>query len=119
MRRQPERNANLVDLSQGLGDVGAGGGELRLTLVVVLLTYDILPDQRLCPREFGLRQDQRGAALVERGDPGVQDGNLVVDILNGVLQRPAPAPGFSLDPARSGRGRLQVGHRGVDRRLLL
>ena len=59
-----------------------------------------------------------GVALVESGNAGMQQGHLVVDVLDGVLQFPAPAPGLCFDTAHRGRGRLQIRLRGIDRRFL-
>ena len=44
---------------------------------------------------------------------------MVVEVLHGALQFPAPAPGFCFNTARLGFGRLQVRLCGVDRRSLL
>ena len=43
---------------------------------------------------------------------------MVVDVLYGVLQFPAPAPGLRFDAAHHGRCRLQIRLRAVDGRLL-
>jgi hypothetical protein len=69
------------------------------------------------PVEVDLSQRELGATLVDTGNPGAQQGDLVVDALDGVLQRPAPAPGLRLDAAHFGRRRLQVRHRRIDSRL--
>ena len=118
LRRQPQRDADLVDFGQGLGEVRASRRQLRLP-PVVLLTRHIGPgDKLLRPIEFDLRQHQCGLALVDRGDPRVQQSDLAVDILHGALQVPALAPCLRFDRAHRSGGRLQVRFRSVDRRLL-
>ena len=47
--------------------------------------------------EVNLSQRELGFALVYAGNPGAQQGDLVVDVLHGVLQRPAPAHGLRFD----------------------
>ena len=54
------------------------------------------------PVEVNLSQRELGLALIDTGNSGAQQGNLVVDVLDGVLQRPAPAPGLRFDPAYLG-----------------
>ena len=120
MRRQPQRDADLVDFGQGLGEFRAGRRQLRLPLVVHLTAgTSALATSCRARSNCNLRQRQCGLALVERGDPRVQQGDLVVDILHGVLQVPAPAPGLRFDRAHRRGGCLQVCFRGVDRCLLL
>ena len=50
------------------------------------------------PSEFDLSQREVRLALFESGDPGVQQGDLVVDLLDGVLQAPALAPRVRFQP---------------------
>ena len=61
---------------------------------------------------------QRGLALVDGGNPRMQSGDLVVDVLHGVLQFPAPASRLRFDAAHRGARRLQVRLCGIDGRLL-
>ena len=49
----------------------------------------------------------------------MQKRDLVVDVLHGALQVPAPAPCLRFDRAHRGDGCLQICFRGVDRCLLL
>ena len=70
-----------------------------------------------CPIEFELGQRQRGLALVDAGNPRMQHGDLIVDVLHGVLQFPAPASRFRFDAAHRGGRRLQVRLRRIDGRL--
>ena len=119
LRRQPQRDADLVDFGQGLGEFRASRRQLRLPLVVHLTRHIVPGDELLRPIEFNLRQRQCGLALVDSGDPRVQQRDLVIDVLHGVLQVPASAPGLRFDRARRRGGCLQVCFRGVDRCLLL
>jgi hypothetical protein len=77
------------------------------------------PEQLLCPIEVDLCQRQRGLALIVSGDASAQKSYLVVQVLHGTLQFPAPARGFCFNTARLGFGRLQVCVCGVDGRSLL
>ena len=72
--------------------------------------------QLLGPVEFGLCQLERGLALIESGNPGVQQSDLVVDVLHGVLQFPALAPGLCFDTAHRGLAASQVRLCGIDGR---
>jgi hypothetical protein len=76
--------------------------------IVLLTALSRGPEQLLCPIEVDLRQPQLGLGLIEVGDASVQKGDLVVEVLHGALQFPAPASGFGFNPARLGFGRLQV-----------
>ena len=119
LRRQPQRDADLVDFGQGLDEFRAGRRQLRLPLVVHLTRHIVPGDELPRPIEFDLRQHQCGLALVDSGDPRVQESDLAVDILHGALQVPALAHGLRFDRARRRDGCLQVRFRGVDRCLLL
>ena len=119
LRRQPQRDADLVDFGQGLSEFRAGRRQLRLPLVVHLTRHIGAGDELPRPIEFELRQRQRGLALFDSGDPRVQQSDLAVDILHGALQVPALAPCLRFDRAHRRGGGLQVCFRGVDRRLLL
>ena len=119
LRRQSEGDADLIDLGQRLGELRAGRRQRRLPLVVHLTRHVGAGEEFLRPVEFKLRQRQRGLALVDSGDPRVQQRDLVVDVLHGVLQVPAPAHGLRLDRARRRDGELEVGLRDVHRRLFL
>ena len=119
LRRQPQRDADLVDFGQGLGEFRASRRQRRLPLVVHLTRHIVSGDELLRPIEFNLRQRQCGLALVDSGDPRVQQRDLVIDILHGVLQVPASAHCLRFDRACRRVGGLQVCFRGVDRCLLL
>ena len=70
------------------------------------------------PLEFELGQCQRRLAFFDAGNSGAQFGDLIGDVLHGVLQFPAPAPGFRFNAAdRGGRG-LQIRLGRLDCRLL-
>ena len=75
-------------------------------------------DQLFCPVELGLGQLQRGLALVEIGNPGVQESDLVVDVLYGVLELPALAPRLGLETAHRRGRRHQIRRAVIHRRLL-
>ena len=109
----------MVNFGQGFGDLCVGSRQLFLRPIVLLTALSRGPEQLLCPIEVDLCQRQRGLALIESGDPSMQKSYLVVDVLHGVLQFPAPAPGFCFNTARHGFGRLQVCVCGVDGRSLL
>jgi hypothetical protein len=47
-----------------------------------------------------------------------RSSDLILDVLHGVLQIPAPAPGLRFDTVRLGHGRTQIRLRGIDGRLL-
>ncbi len=49
----------------------------------------------------------------------MQHGHPVVDVLNGVLQFPAQAPGLRFDTAHRGRGRIQIRLCDIDGRLFI
>ena len=117
LRRQPQGDADLVHVGQCLGDALRGPSTGRLPPVELRPRTSSRRHQLLCPIEFELGQRQRGLALVEVGDPGMQDRDLVVDVLHGVLQFPALAPGLRFDAAHRGAGRLQIRLRRVDRGL--
>ena len=108
-----------MDFGQGLGEFRASRRQLRLPPVVLRARHIGPGDELSRPIEFNLRQRQCGLALVDSGDPRVQESDLVVDILHGVLQVPAPAPCLRFDRAHRRGGCLQVCFRGVDRCLLL
>ena len=70
--------------------------------------------QPLRPIEVGLRQRQLGLALIESGDSSTQKSDFVFDVLDRVLQSPAPGPGLCFDIPHRGFGRAQVRGRGID-----
>ena len=91
----------------------------RLPLIELRLAeYCSMPTSCRARSNSSCGQCQRGLALVDAGDPGMQHGDLVFDVLHGVLQLPAPAPGLRFDAAHRGPGRLQIRLRGIDGRLL-
>ena len=53
------------------------------------LAYRSRRQQFLRPGEFNLRELQCGLAFFKGGNAGMQQGDLVVDVLHGVLQLPA------------------------------
>jgi hypothetical protein len=59
-----------------------------------------------------------GIAFIESGNPGMQQGYLVVNVLDCVLQPEALAPGLCFDTAHQGRGRLQIRLCRIDGRTL-
>ncbi len=118
LRRQPQRDAGLVNLGQGLDELRASRRQLRLPRIVLLAGYIGPADERPRPIELKLRQRQRGLAFVDTGDPRMQQSDLVVDVLHRVLQVPAPAQCQCLDRAHRRGGGLQVRRRDVDRGLL-
>jgi hypothetical protein len=69
------------------------------------------------PVEVNLSQRELGFALVDAGNLGPQQGDLVVNVLHRVLQRPAPAHGLRFDAAYFGPGHLQVCRRRIDSRF--
>ena len=74
---------------------------------VVHLSGDIVRHHQFGgPIEVKLSQHELGFGLVHTGDPGVEQSDLVVDVLDGVLQRPAPAHGLRFDAAYFGLGHL-------------
>ena len=119
LRWQPERNADLVNFGQRLDELRTSRRQLRLALVVHLARHIVPADELPCSIELKLRQHQCGLALVDRGDARVQQSDLAVDAFHGALQIPALAHRLRFDRARRRGGCLQVGFRGVHRRLLL
>ena len=81
----------MSDIGQRRDDVRAGRQQLRLPPVVHLSGDIVRHHQFGGPVEVKLSQHQLGFVLVDAGNLGAQQGDLVVDGLHGVLQRPAPA----------------------------
>ena len=108
LRRQPQRDTGLVNLCKGFIDLRVGSRQRFLRPIVLLTAFSRGPEQLLCPTEVNLCQRQHRLALIESGDASMQKGYLVVEVLHGALQFPAPAPGFCFNTARLGFGRLQV-----------
>jgi len=119
LRRQPQRGTGLVNFGQVLFDLCVGSRQGFLRLIVRLTALGRGPEQLLCPIEVKLCQCKHRLVPIESGDPSVQKGCLVVEVLHGALQFPAPAHGFCFNTARLGFGRLQVRLCGIDRRSLL
>ena len=119
LRRQSQRGANLVNFGQRLGDLCARQSTR-------LLERDRTADgsQPRSPASCCARSKSAcasvnvGLALVESGYPSMQQGDLVVDVLDGVLQLPAPGPCLCFDIPHRGLGRPQVRLCGIDGRLL-
>ena len=85
---------------------------------VVQLSGDIVRHHQLGGSiEVKLSQGELGLVLVDIGDPGMEQGDLVVDVLHGVLQRPAPAHGLRFDAAHVGLRYRQLCRRRIDGRL--
>ena len=61
------------------------------------------------PVEVRLGQPERGLLGFERRHVGPQQGDLIVDLLDGMLQVEAEAPGFSDDAACRGRRGHEIG----------
>jgi len=87
-------------------------------LIVELAARRVIYDQPRRPVELLLRKDQRGLGLLERRDPGMQQRDLVFDILDRLLQLPAPTPGQGFDAAHVGPSRCKIRLCGIDSRLL-
>ena len=102
-----------------MGEFRAGRRQLRLPPVVLRTRHVVSGDELLRPIEVKLRQGQCGLALFDSGDSRVQESDLIIDVLHGVLQVPASAHRLRFGCARRRGGCLQVGFRGVDRCLLL
>ena len=116
-RRQSQRGADLTDIGQRRDNVRAGRQQDGLPPVVLRPWGIVCHHQFGGPVEVNLSQRELGFALVDAGNLGPQQGDLVVDVLHGVLQRPAPAHGLRFDAAHFGPGHLQVRRRRVDGRL--
>ena len=108
LRRQPQRGAGLVNLCQGFIDLRVGSRQRSLRPIILLTAFRRGPEQLLCPTEVDLCQCQHRLALIESGDASAQKGDLVVEVLHGALQFPAPASGFGFNTARLGFRRQQV-----------
>ena len=117
---QLQRDPDLGGFGQGLGEFRASRRQFPPPLGRTPHAASS-PSATNSPRpiKLDLRQRQRGLALVNSGDPRVQQSDLAVDVLHGTLQVPAPAPRLGFDPAHRRGGRLQVRVRDVHRRLLL
>ena len=107
----------MTDIGQRRGNVRARRQQARLPPVVLRPGDIVRHHQFRGPVEVNLSQRELGLALVDTGDPGAQQGDLVVDVLDSVLQRPAPAPGLRFDAAHFGLRHLQVRRRRIDGRL--
>jgi hypothetical protein len=70
------------------------------------------------PLEFELGQCQRRLALVDAGDPRMQFGQPIGDVVHGELQFPVPASRLRFEAAHSGGRRLQVRLGDIDGRPL-
>ena len=66
-------------------------------------------DEACVPVEGGLRQRERGPLRLERRHVGPQQGDLVIDLFDGVLEIETQAAGFSDGAARGGRCSHQIG----------
>ena len=107
----------MSDVGQRRDNVRARRQQLRLPPVVHLSGDIVRHHQFGGPVEVKLSQHELGFGLVDAGNLGAQQGDLVVDGLHGVLQRPAPAHGLRFDAAHFGLGDLQVRRRRIDSRL--
>jgi hypothetical protein len=115
--RQSQRGADLTYIRTRRDDVRARRQQDRLP-PVVLRPWGIVGHHQLSRSiEVNLSQRKLGLALVETGNLGAQQRDLVVDVLHGVLERPAPAHGLRFKAAHFGPGHLQVCGRRIDRRL--
>ena len=107
----------MTDIGQRRDNVRAGRQQDGLPAVVLRPWGIVCHHQFGGPVEVNLSQRELGFALVDTGNLGAQQGDLVVDVLHGVLQRPAPAHGLRFDAAHFGLGHLQVCRRRIDSRL--
>ena len=105
-------------------DVGKRGDNVRASRQqdglppVVLRPWGIVRHHQFGgPVEVDLSQRELGLALVDAGNLGAQQGDLVVDVLHGVLQRPAPAHGLRFDAAHFGLRYREFSRRRIHRRL--
>src|SRR5262249_1057741 len=103
---QAQKDTDLVHIRQRLDDARSSNQQRRLTLIIELPARRICYDQLRRPVELLLRECKCRLRLLERGDPSMQDGYLVLDILSRLFDLPGPAPGLCLDPAHRGPGRL-------------
>ena len=86
LRRQSQGSADLADIGKRRGNVRAGRQQGGLP-PVVLRPWDIVRHHQFGgPIEVELSQREFGLVLVDIGNSGVQQGDLVVDVLEGVLQ---------------------------------
>jgi hypothetical protein len=118
LRRQPQRDADLVRIGKGLGHLSASDRHCGLPPVVLLLGGRRRRDQLLCSLEFKLGELERRPAHFDAGHPGAQQRYLIFHCLHGVLQVPAPAPGLGFDAPHRGVGRFEIGLCRIDGRLL-
>jgi hypothetical protein len=86
-------------------------------LVVLLLGSRRRCDQLPDPPEFELGELERRPAHFDAGNLSTQQRYLILDLLDGVLQIPTPAPGLCFDAPYRGLGRLEIRLRGIDGRL--
>ena len=107
--RQPERDPRLVNAFQGLLDLGLGDPQRRTGLIVFLLRDGIRDDELCVPVEGRLGQHERGLLGFERGHVGPQQGDLIIDLFDGMLKVEAQAAGFSHEAARGGRRGHEIG----------
>ena len=100
-RRQTQRRTDLTDIGQRLAHVRAGRQQDRLARRSnsARLAVSLRDHQLRGPVEVDLSQRELGFALIDTGNLGAQQGDLVVDVLHGVLQRPAPAHRLRFDAA--------------------
>ena len=105
-RRQSQRGTDLTDIGQRRDNVRARRQQDRLPPVVLRPWGIVRHHQFRGPVEVNLSQRELGFALVDTGNLGAQQGDLVVDVLHRVLQRPAPAHGLRFDAAHFGLGHL-------------
>ena len=96
----------MTDIGQRRDNVRAGRQQDRLPPVVLRLWGIVRHHQLGGPVEVDLSQCELGFTLVDTGNLGAQQGDLVIDVLYSVLQRPAPAHSLRFDAAHLGPGHL-------------
>ena len=107
----------MTDIGQRRDDVRARRQQARLPPVVFRPWGIVRHYQFRGAVEVDLSERELGFALVDTGNSCAQQRDLIVDLLHGVLERPAPAHGLRFDAAHLRLGDLQVGRRRVHSRL--
>ena len=89
LRRQTQRNTDLTDICQGFLHFSLRFRKDRLPSIIFFSRDRIRRQQLLRACEVKLCELKRGFAFFEGRKTGMQHGDPVVDVLNGVLQFPA------------------------------
>src|SRR5580704_8021924 len=72
LRRQPQRDTDLMDIRLCLDNFSLRDRKCGLPLIVLLPAYGRLRQQLLSASKFNLCQLERGVAFIERGNAGMQ-----------------------------------------------